>query len=183
MDIPQRGPRSSVALPDIHVHDSLPTDRYRPSKSSPYSSTSSPSNISGPMSIPKSRDLVPPPLPPPRYMADIAEGGKNGSDIAWHWANSHVREDSNWRGSISSVIPGSSLFGNSVAKNMMDERPDFTRRSSSTSTIKSISGAANRENAYPRIDEGYASLSGTSIGSIRYVYLHVQSVSSQQYSA
>jgi hypothetical protein len=47
----------------------------------------------------------------------------------------------------------------------MDDRPEFPRRGSSTSTIKSTSGADVRENAYPRIDEGYASLSGTSVGS------------------
>lgn len=51
----------------------------------------------------------------------------------------------------------------------MDDRPDNSRRGSSTSTIKSMSGAESRENTYPRIDEGYASLSGTSIGSNKLV--------------
>jgi len=36
-------------------------------------------------------------------------------------------------------------------------------------TIKSMSGAESRENTYPRIDEGYSSLSGTSIGSNKLV--------------
>jgi hypothetical protein len=111
------------------------------------------------MSIPNARDPVPPPLPPPRHLADIADG--NGPDIAWQWANS------DWGQSMASVAPGSSLYGGSFARtmNMRDERPEFLRRGSSTSTIKSPGDADVQENAYPRIDEGYASLSGTSIGS------------------
>jgi hypothetical protein len=62
-----------------------------------------------------------------------------------------------------SVQPGSSLYGSFASrKGTLDEKPDNSRRGSSTSTIKSMNG---RENTYPRIDEGYASLSGTSIGS------------------
>jgi hypothetical protein len=72
--------------------------------------------------------------------------------------------------SMSSVAPGSSLCGSLTGKKgMMDDRPQYTRRTSSTSTVKSITGLEKQENPYPRIDEGYASLSGTSIGSDRSV--------------
>jgi hypothetical protein len=75
-----------------------------------------------------------------------------------------------WGRHVPSVAPGSSLYGSFASRNsMMDERPDFARRPSSTSTIKPISGPDTRENAYPRIDEGYASLSGTSFGSNKSV--------------
>ena len=170
MEIPRRGSRPALALPEIYVHDSNPSDRFRnSSRSSSYNSASSPSTASGPMSIPNARDPIPPPLPPPRHLADIADGGNNGPDIAWQWGNSH--EGSGWGGSISSVAPGSSLYGGSFAsrKSVMDDRPEFTRRTSSTSTVKSITGLERQENPYPRIDEGYASLSGTSIGSNRSV--------------
>lgn len=165
MEIPHRGARPALAPPEIYVHDSNPSDRFRNSSiSNSYNSTSSPANIPGPMSIPNARDPVPPPLPPPRHLADIAEGGSNGPDIAWQWGNSH--EDNDWRRHIPSVAPGSSLYGSFASrKSMMDERPDFERRTSSTSTIKSLAGTDTREKTYPRIDEGYASLSGTSIGS------------------
>jgi hypothetical protein len=165
MEIPHRGARPSMALPEIHIHDSNPSDRFRTSsRSSSYNSTSSPATSSIPMSIPNAREPPPPPLPPPRHLADIADGGSNGPDIAWKWGNSHV-DNSDWGQSIASVAPGSSLYGSFARPRNMDNRPEFPRRGSSTSTIKSTSGAEIRENAYPRIDEGYASLSGTSIGS------------------
>jgi hypothetical protein len=174
MEIPHRGSRPALVLPEIYVqHDSNPSDRFRnSSRSSSYNSASSPSTASGPMSIPNSRDPVPPPLPPPRHLADIADGGNNGPDIAWQWGNSH--SGGGWGESISSmssVAPGSSLYGGGFAgkKSIMDDRPEYTRRTSSTSTVKSINGLERQENAYPRIDEGYASLSGTSIGSNRSV--------------
>jgi hypothetical protein len=116
------------------------------------------------MSIPNAREPPPPPLPPPRHLADIADGGSNGPDIAWKWGNPHV-DNSDWGQPIATVAPGSSLYGSFARSRNMDDRPEFPRRGSSTSTIKSTSGADVRENAYPRIDEGYASLSGTSVGS------------------
>ena len=154
-------------LPEIFVQDSNRHERYRTlSRSSSYNSAASPTSI--PMSIPNSREPVPPPLPPPRHLADIASGGDNGPDIAWKWGN--LQENSHgWGGSqSSSVAPGSSLLGGSfLSRNssFMDERPDFFRRQSSTATIKSSRGMPDaRDNSYSR-DEGYASLSGTSIGS------------------
>jgi hypothetical protein len=157
MEIPHRGVRPSMALPEIHIHDSNPSDRFRiSSRSSSYNSTSSPATSSIPMSIPNAREPPPPPLPPPRHLAD--------TDLAWKWGNSYV-DNSDWGQSIATVAPGSSLYGSFARSRNMDDRPEFPRRGSSTSTIKSTSGADVRENAYPRIDEGYASLSGTSIGS------------------
>jgi hypothetical protein len=165
MEIPHRGP--SACLPEIYVHDSNPTDRIRmSSRSSSYNSIPSPISSSIAMPIPNARDPAPPPLPPPRHLPDIADGGNNGPDLAWRWGNSHS-DHSDWGSSIASVQSGSSLYGNSVArKSMKDERPEYSRRGSSISTIKS---ADVRERSYPRIDEGYHSLSGTSIGSNRSV--------------
>lgn len=167
MDIPHRGPRP--ALPEIKFHDSNPSDRFRhPSRSSSTNSILSPSAASGPMSIPNARDPVPPPLPPPKHLADIADGGCNGPDIAWQWGNSHM--DTEWGGS--SVAPGSSLYGSFASrKGVKAERPEYARRTSSTSTIKSIRDVENGENSFPRIDEGYASLSSTSIDSYRSVFI------------
>jgi len=162
MEIPHRGARPSAALPEIYVQDPNRSDRFRTSsRSSSYNSNSSPSTSSIPMPIPNARDPVPPPLPPPRHIADLAGGKNNGQDIAWKWGNSH-RDSSDWETSISTVPPSSSLSGNSFASRKFAERP-VSRRESSTSTIKSASGADPRENAYTR-DEGYESLSsGASI--------------------
>jgi hypothetical protein len=173
MDIPHRGSRPAVALPEIYVDGSNPSDRFRnSSRSSSYNSASSPSTTSGPMPIRNARDPIPPPLPPPRHLEDIG----NGPDIAWQWGNSH--EESSWERTISSVAPGSSLYGRNFAnkESMMDDRPEFVRRTSSTSTVKSITGLERQENSYPRLDEGYASLSGTSVGSNRSVLTRSQSI-------
>ncbi|RDL37791.1 uncharacterized protein BP5553_05224 [Venustampulla echinocandica] len=155
MDIPSRGPR----LPEIYVHDSS-TDRFRTSsRSSSYTSSSSATSAI-PMSIPNARDPVPPPLPPPKHLPDIASGGNNGPDLAWRYGNMH----SDYGSSGSSVAPGSSLYGSFASrKTSMDDRPDYSRRTDSTATIK---GDHGREQGYPR-DEGYSSLSGTSIESFK----------------
>jgi hypothetical protein len=154
MEIPHRGSRP-MGLPAICDEHSNPSDRFRAnSRSNSYNSASSPA-ASVPMPIPRARDPVPPPLPPPRHLADIANGGSNGSDIASQWGNSHDHRNG-CEGSMSSVVPGSSLMGSSASRrSTMDERSEYPRRQSSTSTIKSTVGA----------DEGYASLSGTSIES------------------
>lgn len=172
MEIPHRAGRPAMALPEIFVHDPNHSNRFHTSSSSSsYNSSSSPSTSSIPMSIPHSRDPVPPPLPPPRHLADIEAGGHNGPDIAWQWGNPH-EDNSDWGRSVASVQPGSSLYGSFASrKSIMDDQAENSRRGSSTSTIKSTSRTENRDNAYPRIDEGYASLSGTSIGSDRSRYL------------
>ena len=167
MEIPvSHRTRAPPALPEIYVQDSNPSARFRMyNNPTTYNSISSPSNIPGPMSIPNVRDPVPPPLPPPRHLADIADGGHNGPDIAWQWGNPH--EDNDWG---RSVAPGSSLYGSfSGGRSSKDGHQEYSRRTSSTSTLKSGLGSDSRENYYPRIDEGYASLSGTSVGSNRLV--------------
>jgi hypothetical protein len=122
----------------IRIHDSNPFDRHRtPSKSNSHNSTSSPATSSIPMSIPNVRVPSPPPLPPPRHLADIADGGSNGPNIAWKWSNPHV-DNSDWGQSTASVSPGSSLYGSFARSRNVDDRPEFPRRGSSTSTIKSV---------------------------------------------
>ena len=141
MEIPHRGARPvAFAPPEIRVQESNFSDRIRNmSRTGSYNANTAPANIPGPMSIPNARDPVPPPLPPPRHLADIEEGGHNGPDIAWQWGNSH--EDNDWGKRAASVALGSSLYGSFASgKSIMDERPDQNRRTSSTSTIKPLSG-------------------------------------------
>lgn len=170
MDIPHRSLRPSGTLPEIYVNDSnsSQTDRYRmASRSASHNSTSSPISSSIAMPIPNSREPVPPPLPPPRHIPDIANGGNNGPDLAWRWAN--AQEDAgSWGGSVSSVQLGSSLYGNFTSRrsSAREERPEHMRRGSSNATIKS---ADARDQSYTRTDEGYASFRGTSNGSNRSV--------------
>ncbi|TAQ83602.1 hypothetical protein B7494_g8079 [Chlorociboria aeruginascens] len=150
MEIPHRSSRAP--LPSIFVNQENPSEQFRSSRSSSSNSISSPTTACGPMSIPNARDPigVPPPLPPPRHMPDIALN--NGPDIAWQWGNSIGA----WG---KSVQPGSSLYGSFTSRNnsMADPRPEYIHRESSSSTIKSSA-----------LDEGYASLS--SLGSHKSKY-------------
>jgi hypothetical protein len=174
MDIPSRsGARPSLVLPEINVFNDANSDRYRTasSRSSSYNSASSSSSHAIPMSIKGSREPVPPPLPPPKDLADMGGGGSNGPDLAWHFANS--RRDTDGFGS--SVAPGSSLHGGSLSgrmgKNVTENnRPGYARSTSSSTTIKSaLPGDSERSGSR---DEGYWSYS-TRNGSHRSVNVHL----------
>ena len=126
------------------------------------------------MSIPNSREPVPPPLPPPKHLADIASGGNNGPDLAWKWGNS-ISGRNAWGGSFSPVTSGSSLYGEGSSYHRggaAGEDSESSRRPSSTATIKPVNGL-DRDAPRSRFDEGYHSLSGTSVGSNRSVFLQV----------
>ncbi|CZT06295.1 related to zinc finger protein [Rhynchosporium graminicola] len=115
------------------------------------------------MSIPNVREIAPPPLPPPRYLADLADRGHNEPDIAWKWGNSP--KDGAWGDSTSQVAPGSSLHGSNGRflgwGGKSNENIDAQRRGNSTSAVKS----EVRNSPYQK-DEGYESL-GASVWSIK----------------
>ncbi|KAG9238394.1 hypothetical protein BJ875DRAFT_367973 [Amylocarpus encephaloides] len=162
MDIPHRPGARPSGLPEIFVHDSNSNDRFRNfSRSSAHNPPSASPAIA--MSIKGSREPVPPPLPPPREMADIASGGNNGPDLAWKFANSRSNDES----LVSSVAYESSLYGGGFAnwRSTMDDRPDYSRRTSSTTQAIRLSQGDAHGHTYPR-DEG----SETSIMPIRSKY-------------
>lgn len=167
MDIPRRGGKlASGALPEIHIHD--PSERSRcSSRSISHSSTSSLATSATAMSIPNAREAPPPPLPPPRQLADIIDGGYNGQDIAWKWGNLPDGEGY-WGKSTPAVAPDSSLRGGSFLKrSLAEERPEPARKTSSTATIKTLDQIKSSDQKEQR-DEGYASL-GTSTWSHKLV--------------
>src|SRR5450432_3241391 len=161
--------RSSLDLPEIFVQGSSPSDPHRSSsRDISYNSRFSSPTSSKPMSIPNSGPpIVPPALPPPRFFDSDIDVGNGTSDPGWMWEESR-REGSSWGRSPVSVPPGSSLYNSfetSSGRSILEDRPEFERRRSSSSTIKSNSGVGVRLDAFIKEDEGYASLSGTSIGS------------------
>lgn len=164
MDIPRRASsgRSSLALPEIHV--SNPHDRHHAGRSNSYSFATSPTRASSAMPIPNVREGIgaPPPLPPPKDIEDLANGGgRPRNDIAWQWGASNERSD--WGRTVN---PNSSLHGTFPSRpdNVGSERPDFARRGSSNTTIKA-SGLAGAPEPYPMIEPGGPSLYGSSAGS------------------
>lgn len=98
------------------------------------------------MLVPGARfDDAPPPLPPPRYNEELAQG----VDVAWSWANSDpfhsVRR-------LAPIKPGSSLNGGYLESRRisgrsrevddMDLEDNYPRRGSNVSTVRSPSQSA-----------------------------------------
>src|SRR5438046_2993849 len=144
MDDPRAtsAPRPNT-LPSIQIHvPSSNVDRRSAGRSSPYS-TDQQSRGPNPMPIPNARpDVPPPPLPPPRYLSDLAPGV---GDLAWEYANS---PSSFGQKSYGSVSPLSSLFGGyNIPASKTKQNAEF-----------------NLRDARPRhIDEGYSSLSNVAL--------------------
>jgi hypothetical protein len=140
MDIPRMAsPTSSRVLDQKSYHD------RRPSASRSDSQTSSTSHTPrAPMTIPHNRPAeAPPPLPPPRFIEDLA----NGHDLGWRWGNSGF--DGGF-GKLAPIKQSSSLNGGYRRPPMdasrdeegieeMDVDGDFDRRGSTVSTIRSPS--------------------------------------------
>ncbi|KAF2872443.1 hypothetical protein BDV95DRAFT_492253 [Massariosphaeria phaeospora] len=122
-------PASST--PSIRIYDSgslhhhYPLPHRRP--------PSFPTSPSGAMAIPRAREEVPPPLPPPRY---IGEELGMGQDPGWQWGNTNSPNDTGFGGSrLTSIKPGSSLLGGSGQVHPRDRPAEnvFGVRASSTS--------------------------------------------------
>ncbi|KIX10317.1 uncharacterized protein Z518_01399 [Rhinocladiella mackenziei CBS 650.93] len=93
------------------------------------------------MVIPGARfDDTPPPLPPPRYNEELAQG----IDVAWNWGNS---DPFNTTGRLAPINPGSSLYGGYMKSRRnsghsrnppdMDLDDDYPRRGSNVLTVRS----------------------------------------------
>ena len=161
MDIPR-----ASSPPPIHIYDF--NGRHGPERSSSRSMTNPFSKTPRPMAIPNSRsDSPPPPLPPPRWIHEDAAGG--APEIQWRDTfNSRSAEGGR------SVSPGSSLrgsWGQSMAHRGSAGRPDY-RRGSSNSTIKSQFEADKKYDFSRHVDEGYHSLSGSSLANQQSVCMH-----------
>ena len=152
MDIPR-----ASSPPSIHVFDF--NGRHGPSRSSSRSMTGSFSKTQRPMAIPNSSsDSPPPPLPPPRWIDDDSAGGP--PEIQWRdtFSSGSAR-------SGGSVSPGSSLrgsWGKDMAYRGSAGRPDY-RRENSNSMAKSQIEEERPYDFSRQIDEGYHSLSGSSL--------------------
>lgn len=122
-------PKTMSSTPTIRI--SRDQRRNSPRFDLPLSSSVSP------MSIPGAHDFVPPPLPPPTHIHELARG----SDPGWQWGNDPSAPDF---GKPTSVKAGSSLLGSSFAKgtrlqkehdNVAHYHFNEGRRGSSISTI------------------------------------------------
>lgn len=128
------------STPAIRVSGNGSQNEYRPHGQRSPSSTNATSSTAIPMSIPGSREAVPPPLPPPKYIgAHIGPG----QDPGWQWGNtphSHSHRDVSSSPNLANVKPGSSLLSASLPRRAGREEvkspreaPAFSRRSSQNS--------------------------------------------------
>lgn len=157
-----------MSPPSIHVSDMNGMSGRR--RSSSRTAGEPFSRSPGPMAVPNARAgerCVPPPLPPPRHIEELAAG----SDPGWKWGNTPYH--GGFGGNSSSSLSSSSSLRGSWDQRMGDEhilgRPEHSRRGSSGTTIKSPPGVDRKYDFSRNIDEGYHSLSGSSISNYRLV--------------
>ena len=140
MEIPRiASPSSRRVLDQMSYHD-----RRLPASRSDSQPSSSSHTSRAPMAIPHNRPAeAPPPLPPPRFIEDLA----NGHDLGWRWGNS--LGDGGF-GRLAPIKPSSSLNGgyrrslidtsrDEEGAEEMDVDGDLDRRGSTVSTIRSPS--------------------------------------------
>ena len=124
-----------------------------------------PFSAASPMAIPRARQPVPPPLPPPTYIPEISAG----ADPGWQWGNDPNGADF---GRPASVKPGSSLLGGAAKSSRQGKEQDFgaqyplegTRRGSSISTITLGRDSEMHDGTLSHVDEDTNSSRPTSNG-------------------
>lgn len=145
--------------PSIRVHDHNGTNHGRRRSTSRSAGVSIPRSPA-PMAIPSSRpELPPPPLPPPRFIDDITAG----SDPGWTWGNDPSGSFGKPGGSSMAGTNFPKSWGNrpeDKRQTERSERPEYRRRQSSNTTIKSPTDTDRRYDFSRQQDEGYYSVSG-----------------------
>ncbi|KAF2035447.1 hypothetical protein EK21DRAFT_96687 [Setomelanomma holmii] len=104
---------SASSTPSIRVYES---HRY----SLPHHHRPAPPSPAVAMAIPRAREEVPPPLPPPRHIEDL----RAGQDPGWQWGNTNSPIDTGFGGNrLATVKPGSSLYGASASGHSRPRQP------------------------------------------------------------
>lgn len=127
---------SASSTPSIRVYESnrysLPHHR-RPSHPSPAVA----------MAIPRAREEVPPPLPPPRHIHHL----RPGQDPGWQWGHRNSPRDTGFNGNQLPLRNGSSLYGASAIGHPRPREPsvdfDFRDRKSSDSRLDGMMDSEN----------------------------------------
>ena len=150
--------------PSIRVDFGHPYPLHSPpNRSTIHSSSTSKgfAHSASPKPIPNSRmQSPPPPLPPPRFIEDLAVGRDQG----WHWGNKVVSGAGGGQIGSGTVSPGSSIRSAWNRRSEIDEGIEDSeeyRRGSAALRYKSPHEGDMYD--YMHRDEGYSSLSGSSL--------------------
>jgi hypothetical protein len=159
----------SSSTPSIRVYES---HRY----SLPHHHRPAHPSAAVAMAIPRAREEVPPPLPPPRHIEDL----RAGRDPGWQWGNTN--NDTGFGGTrLATVRPGSSLYGGSTSGYPRPREPatDYVLKGRESSVSRSFDDMSS-ENSAEHDDEDRSSKSRPSLGNHRYDCSLFQSLFLQQ---
>lgn len=92
------------------------------------------------MAIPRARDEIPPPLPPPRHIEDL----RAGQDPGWQWGHANNLRDTGFSGNhLATVRPGSSLYGGSDVVRSRQPPADTKFKGREPSVPRSLDGMSS----------------------------------------
>jgi hypothetical protein len=121
------------------------------------------------MTIPNAReDIAPPPLPPPKFIEELAYG----NDPGWQWGNTTHAGFS--KSTLAPIKPGSSLMGSYRRESWEEkqdkiERKDFRRGSSISTIVRSPSEIDAQLDSLHHADDDYQQSSTSSLGNYQSV--------------
>lgn len=118
------------------------------------------------MAIPRAREEVPPPLPPPRHIEDL----RAGQDPGWQWGNTNSPRDTGFGGNrLATVKPGSSLYGASGSAYSRPRQPsaDYAYNGREPSVSLSIDDMSSEHSGDHNSDEDRSGKSRPSLGGHR----------------
>jgi len=151
---------SASSTPSIRVYEShryaLPHHHHRPTHPSPAVA----------MAIPRAREEVPPPLPPPRHIEDL----RPGQDPGWQWGNTNSPRDTGFGGNrLATVRPGSTLYGATGSVHSRSRQPsaDFTFKGREPSVAHSVDDMSSEHSGDHNSDEDHGGKPRPSLGGHR----------------
>lgn len=117
------------------------------------------------MAIPRARDEVPPPLPPPRHIEDL----RAGQDPGWQWGNTNSPRDTGFSGNLAAVRPGSSLYGGSDGDRTRPRHPssDYVFKARESSISRSLDDMSSENSLEHNSDEDRSGKPRPSLGNHR----------------
>jgi hypothetical protein len=160
------GPLATSSCPGNTMSSSTPKIRVYESQHYSLPHHHRPASAAVAMAIPRAREEVPPPLPPPRHIEDL----RAGRDPGWQWGNTNSPSDTGFGGNrLATVKPGSSLYGGSNIgyPSPRDPTADHVSKNRESSVSHSFDDMSSENSAEHNSDEDRSVKSRPSLGNHR----------------